>query len=106
MSSILLQDDLQNLSQGKFKLSASTGFGVSFTDLNIPVNTPPISNDFATIKIINSGGEEILLSQTFKSTAFDLDGDGKIIFNIGTTIIYIRKCWFKFHPFSESIYKI
>ncbi len=84
MSSILLQEDLQNLSQGKVISGGSntTGFGTSVTDLLI-VGGQPILNDFAIIKVIDSGGTEILLSQTFKSTAFDLDSDGKVIFNIG-----------------------
>ena len=84
MSSILLQEDLQNLSQGKVTSGGTntTGFGTSVTDLLI-VGGQPILNDFAIIKVIDSGGTEILLSQTFKSTAFDLDSDGKVIFNIG-----------------------
>jgi len=85
MSSILLQEDLQNLSQGKLKSSVSTGFGASFTDLNIPVNTPPISNDFAKITVTDAGGN-VLISQFLNSNTFDLDSDGKVIFNIGNQL--------------------
>ena len=85
MSSILSNTDRENLSQGKVKLGGAidAGFSVSVSDLNIPVNASPILNDFATLKVLDSISNEILLSKELDPTAFDLDGDGKIIFNIG-----------------------
>ena len=83
MSSILLNKDLQSISHGKVKSSTSTGFGNSFSNLEIPVNTPAISNDFAIIKILDSISNDVILTQNIKTGGFDLDGGGKVIFNIG-----------------------
>ena len=66
MSSILLQEDLQNLSQGKVTSGGTntTGFGTSVTDLLI-VGGQPILNDFAKIAVTDAGGN-VLISQFLK----------------------------------------
>ena len=84
MSSILLQDDLQNLSQGKVKLgySVESGFGQSLSLLNIPTENEVIENDFVRLTVLESDGT-ILLTQFVPSSKFDLDSDGGVIFNVG-----------------------
>jgi len=83
MSSILLNKELENISQGKVKSGTSTGFGNSFSNLEIPVNTPAISNDFAIITILDSISNDVILTQILPGSKFDLDSDGKLIFNMG-----------------------
>jgi len=84
MSSILLQEDLQNLSQGKLKLgySVESGFGQSLSLLNIPTENEVIENDFVRLTVLEGDGT-ILLTQFVPSSKFDLDSDGGVIFNVG-----------------------
>ena len=81
MSSNLLPNIVQDLSQGKVKVgpSANKGFGESFTELG---SIREINNDFVRLMVMDNT-ETLLVSQYLSSTEFDLDSDGKIIFNIG-----------------------
>ena len=84
MSSILLQDDLQNLSQGKVRLGGSvdSGFGKSNSQLEIQSTLETTENDFARLSVVEDDGT-VLLTQFIPSSKFDLDSDGRVIFNVG-----------------------
>ena len=67
MSSILLQEDLQNLSQGKLKLgySVESGFGQSLSLLNIPTENEVIENDFVRLTVLEGDGTILLICTIF-----------------------------------------